>query len=455
MVPCNDPTTIPGKTEKVDQEQLQSDAEATLINYGVSFHKDIIVRAEGLYIYTPTGHRMLDWTSGQMSCLLGHGNPEIVDVISQHAARLDHLFSGMLSPPVINLAKRLTGLTPAGLDKAIFLSTGGESNEFAIRIAKFYTGKFEIVGLSASWHGVTGAAIGAQYHSGRVGYGPMIPGNFALPAPNAYRSIFRHPDGSYDWETELSYGFSLIDRQSCGSLAAVIVEPILSSGGMHPLPKGYLKALKQHCEARGMLLIIDEAQTAIGRAGDMFAFQNDGDGVVPDILTLSKTLGNGIPLSAVVVSDEVAEKTKRDGFMYYTTHLNDPLPAAVGDKVLEIVVRDGLVERSRELGKILQEGLKNLEKRYGCIGDVRGRGLMAGVEIVTDRVTKTPGFELGNKIGARMAELGVWAQLGTHQSFAGVFRIAPPITITEEELREGLDIMEEAFRTTEGSMPLY
>ncbi|EPS36718.1 hypothetical protein H072_9708 [Dactylellina haptotyla CBS 200.50] len=460
MVPCTDPLTSSSQTadkQQVSQEQLHADAEATLINYGVEFNKNIIVRAEGLYIYNPSGHRMLDWTSGQMSCLLGHGNTEIVDVISEHAARLDHLFSGMLSPPVINLGKRLTGLTPSGLDKAIFLSTGGESNEFAIRIAKFFTGKFEIVGLSASWHGVTGAAIGAQYHSGRAGYGPVMPGNFALPAPNAYRSIFRHPDGTYDWETELNYGFSLIDRQSCGSLAAVILEPILSSGGMHTLPPGYLKALKQHCEERGMLMIIDEAQTAIGRAGDMFAFQHyaEDEGVVPDILTLSKTLGNGIPLSAVVVSDEVAEKTKKDGFMYYTTHLNDPLPAAVGDKVLEIVVRDGLVNQSRELGKVLQEGLKKLQSRYGCIGDVRGRGLMAGVEIVTDRVTKTPGFELGNKIGERMAELGVWAQLGTHQSFAGVFRIAPPITITEEELREGLEIMEQAFESTEGSMPLY
>lgn len=226
-----------------------------------------------------------------MSTLIGHGNPEIVETIHNHAKNLDHLFSGMLSPPVISLAKRLTGLTPPGLDKAFFLSTGGESNEAAIRLAKFYTGKFEIVGLAASWHGVTGTAIGAQYHAGRAGYGPNMPGNFALPTPNAYRSIFRHPDGSYDWRTELDYGFELIDRQSCGSLAALILEPILSSGGMLVLPPGYLKAVKEHCERRGMLLIIDEAQTGIGRAGDMFAFQHfaEDEGVVPDVLTLSKT----------------------------------------------------------------------------------------------------------------------------------------------------------------------
>lgn len=234
---------------------------------------------------------MLDWTSGQMSTLIGHGNPEIVATIQEHAQHLDHLFSGMLSPPVINLAKRLTSVTPPGLDKALFLSTGGESNECAIRLAKFYTGKFEIVGLASSWHGVTSGAIAAQYHSGRAGYGPNMPGNLCLPTPNSYRSIFRHPDGSHDWKTELDYGWELVDKQSCGSLAAVILEPILSSGGMLVLPPGYLKAMKQHCDKRGMLLIIDEAQTGIGRAGDMFAFQHfaEDEGVVPDILTLSKT----------------------------------------------------------------------------------------------------------------------------------------------------------------------
>ncbi|KAF2195043.1 PLP-dependent transferase [Zopfia rhizophila CBS 207.26] len=442
----------------IDESQLKTDIESSLLHYGTKFHADIITHAKGIYIYTASGHRMLDWTSGQMSCLIGHGNPEIVKVISEHANSLDHLFSGMISPPVISLAKRLTSLTPKGLDKAFFLSTGGESNEAALRLAKFYTGKFEVVGLSASWHGMGGAANGAQYHSGRAGYGPVVTwlaGNFALPAPNAYRSIFRHPDGSYDWQTELEYGFSLIDRQSCGSLAAVIVEPILSSGGMHPLPPGYLKVLKEHCEKRGMLLIVDEAQTAIGRAGDMFAFQHDGDGFIPDILTLSKTLGNGIPLSAVVTSDKIADWAKKNNFFFYTTHINDPLPAAVGDKVLEVVVRDGLVEHSRELGKILQAGLRRLQERYGCIGDVRGRGLMAGLEIIADRSTKVPGLELGDRIGKRMTELGLWAQLGTMQSFSGVFRIAPPITITVEELQEGLEIIEMAFASTEGTMPLY
>jgi 4-aminobutyrate aminotransferase-like enzyme len=146
----------------VDEKQLQQDAESSLLHYGTSFYPSMITSASGITITTASGHKLLDWTSGQMSCLVGHGHPEIVQVVSDHAKHLDHLFSGMLSPPVVNLAKRLTSLTPPGLDKAFFLSTGGESNEAAIRLAKFYTGKYEVVGLAASWHGMTGAALGAQ-----------------------------------------------------------------------------------------------------------------------------------------------------------------------------------------------------------------------------------------------------------------------------------------------------
>ena len=281
----------------------------------------------------------------------------------------------------------------------------------------------------------------------------QMPGSLTLPSPNAYRSIFRHPDGSYDWETELNYGWSLIDTQSVGALAAVIIEPILSSGGMHVLPPGYLRAMKSHCEKRGMLLIVDEAQTGIGRCGSMFA-STDHEGVTPDILTLSKTLGNGLPLSAVVTSAEIEERCFEQGFLFYTTHVNDPLPAAVGLKVLEIVIRDGLVERARVAGLRLREGLLELKGKYGCIGDVRGRGLMAGIEIVGSRETKEPAHELGVALTDRSMELGLSANLSTMKSFGGVFRIAPPITITDEELEVGLGIFEEALRTTPGTMAL-
>lgn len=354
----------------INQDEYQEKSSKYLLNYGTKFHKDIIVGARGLYVYTASGHKVLDWTSGQMSCLLGHGHEEIVKVIADHAASLDHLFSGMVSPPVVSLAQQLCSALPPGLDKAFFLSTGGESNEAAIKMAKVYTGKFEIVGLGASWHGVTAQALGAQYHFGRKGQGPLVPGMLMLPAPNAYRSVFRRGDGTYDWEAELEYGWRLVDMQSCGSLAACIVECIQSSAGMHVLPPGYLQALQRHCKARGMLLIVDEAQTGVGRCGDFMAIEHEG--VVPDILTLSKTLGNGLPLSAVITSEEVERVCVGRDYCFYTTHVNDPLPAAVGDKVLEIVTRDGLVAAARERGAVLHDRLRKLQSRYACIGDVRG-----------------------------------------------------------------------------------
>ncbi|KAL6890700.1 pyridoxal phosphate-dependent transferase [Trichoderma evansii] len=437
----------------INEKELQEKSKAHLAIYGTKFHDDVIIGSRGMYIYTASGHRILDWTSGQMSCLLGHGHPEIVKTVVDHAMYLDHLFSGMVSPPVISLGERLCKALPKGLDKTFFLSTGGESNEAAIKMAKMYTGKWEIVGLGASWHGMTAQALGAQYHYGRKGQGPTLPGQLMLPSPNAYRSEFRKPDGSYDWEAELNYGWRMVDLQSTGNLAACIVECIQSSGGMIVLPPGYLKAMKKHCEARGLLLIVDEAQTGVGRCGDFMAINHED--VVPDILTLSKTLGNGLPLSAVVTSEEIDRVCNEKGFMFYTTHVNDPLPAAVGDKVLEIVFRDNLVQHAREVGKVLQNGLLRLKSRYGCIGDVRGRGLMAGVEIVASRETKEPGLELAKKVGDTAYGLGVWANLSSHPSFGGTFRIAPPITVTVEQIEEGLAMLERAFAETEGTMPLY
>jgi 2,2-dialkylglycine decarboxylase (pyruvate) len=229
-------------------------------------------------------------------------------------------------------------------------------------------------------------------------------------------------------------------------LAAFIAEPILSTGGVLELPLGYLAALKRKCEERGMLLILDEAQTGMGRTGHLFAFERDG--VVPDILTLSKTLGAGLPLSAVICSAAVEERCHERGFLFYTTHVSDPLPAAVGLKVLEVVRRDGLAERARVAGARLERGLRALQERFECLGDVRGRGLLLGVEIVSDRVARTPAPELGDAITVACMELGLSMNIVQLPGMGGVFRIAPPLTITDAEIDLGLDLLTRALETT-------
>ena len=418
-------------------------ARQHLIRYGGTFAPMIIERAQGSFVYDADGRAILDFTSGQMSAVLGHSHPEIVSVINEYAGKLDHLFSGMLSRPVVELATRLADITPDGLDRALLLSTGAESNEAAIRMAKLVTGKYEIVGFAQSWHGMTGAAASATYSAGRKGVGPAAVGSFAIPAPFTYRPRFGS-NGVYDYLAELDYAFDLIDRQSSGNLAAFIAEPILSSGGIIELPEGYMAALKRKCEERGMLLILDEAQTGVGRTGTMFACQRDG--VTPDILTLSKTLGAGLPLAAVVTSAQIEERAHELGYLFYTTHVSDPLPAAVGLRVLDVVQREGLVARANVMGERLKRGLLDLMERFGCIGDIRGRGLLLGMEIVKDRHTKEPADELGAKITRECMNLGLSMNIVQLPGMGGVFRIAPPLTVLESEIDLGLELLGHAIQ---------
>lgn len=242
----------------------------------------------------------------------------------------------------------------------------------------------------------------------------------------------------------MDYGWAMIDRQSVGSLAAMIIEPILSTGGILDPPKGYLTRMKSACEQRGMLLIIDEAQTGLGRTGDMFAFQYE-DNFVPDILCLSKTLGSGLPLSSVSTTTEIEQRCNERGFMWLTTHYNDPLPAAVGDKVLEIVVRDKLWQRARDRGNQLLKGLHTLQKKYWCVGDIRGRGLLLGMEVISNRVTRTPGVALGQTVSEWALSHGLSCNIITYPGMGGVIRLAPPVTVTAEEIDEGVGILDRAF----------
>jgi 2,2-dialkylglycine decarboxylase (pyruvate) len=226
-----------------------------------------------------------------------------------------------------------------------------------------------------------------------------MPGNLTLPTPNAYRSPFRHFDGTYDWRSELEYGFAMIDAQSSGSLAACLVEPILSSGGI----------------------------------------------IEPHLLTLSKTLGAGLPVAAVVTSEESERVCYEGEFLFFTTHVSDPLAAAVALTVLTVVGRDGLVEQAARLGKQLTERLLDMQDRYGQVGDVRGRGLLQGLELVSDKTSKTLADRLGAGVTAACLERGLHMNIVQLPGMGGIFRIAPPLTISDSELEAGLDILDDAL----------
>ena len=351
--------------------ELRRAAERHLIRYAGDFAPYFVTRARGTYVYDHTGRAIPDFCSGQMCSTLGHNHPAVIAAIERACRQTIHLFSGVLAPVVVELARTLAALLPADLQKVALLSTGGESNEVALRLAKSFTGRFEVVALTGSWHGQTAGAAAVTYNGGRKGFGPPLPGTMAIPAPNCYRCPIRHCRDACDM-TCLEVGFELVDSQSSGAPAAVIAEPIQSSGGVIVPPDGYFRRLRELCRERGMLLILDEAQTA-ARVGRNFAFEELD--VVPDILTLSKTLGAGVPLAATVTSPEIEETCAATGYIYYSSHISDPMPAEVGLAVLKTLAEERLVEAAAGKGAYLMEGLGTLQQRHEAIGDVRGRGV--------------------------------------------------------------------------------
>jgi 2,2-dialkylglycine decarboxylase (pyruvate) len=421
-------------------DRLRAAARDHLLFYGREFSDVIVAHASGAYMYDTGGRAILDFSSGQMCATVGHNHPVIKAALQKSADEVIHLDSTKLAPSVIALAVELCRMLPPQLQQVMFLNTGSESNEAAIRLAKLHTGRFEIVALNGSWHGMTAGSQSSTYASARRGYGPAVPGTFVLPPPNAFRCPIRHCRDKCD-ATCLDVGFELFDGWSVGEGAAVIVEPIQSANGMIVPPEGYLKRLKQHCAARGMLLVFDEAQTGLGRVGTNFAFESEE--VVPDFLTLSKTLGAGVPLSAVVTSPEIGTDARAKEYSFYTSHVSDPMPAEVGLAVVRLILTEQLAERAKQLGNHLQARLDELKQRHEVVGDVRGRGLLIGVELVEDRQSRRPAHELMQRVTVRCLELGLNVNRagGPH----AVWRIAPPLTIEKHELDSGVAILDEAL----------
>jgi 2,2-dialkylglycine decarboxylase (pyruvate) len=427
-------------------EWLKS-AEEVLIRYCKEFSHVLIDRAEGSYIYTKEGQKILDFTSGQMCSIIGHNHPVVQKALSDSGSKSWHLLSTMLSEPVIEMCKALADLLPENLSKSILVNTGSESNEVALRMAKLHTGGFEVIGFIGSWHGMTAGTQAPTYSNTRSGYGPVVPGNLAIPAPYAYRCPIRHCRGTCDHSC-LEVGMELVDKQSVGAPAAILAEPVLSAAGIIDLPEGYLGKLKKMSADRGYLMILDEAQTGIGRLGDWFGFERDG--VPPDFLTLSKTLGGGLPLAATITSKEIEQDCFEKGFLYITSHVSDPLPAIAGLAVLDILKSQKIVEQVHKKGKHLKDGLVELQKTHECIGDVRGRGLLLGIEIVHDREHRKPAPDLGYAISNRCLQLGLSMNIVRLPGMSGVFRIAPPLTVTIQELDQGISILDQAIKDVVG-----
>lgn len=425
-------------------QTLRAAAREYLIRYGGDTFPNLFKSAKGTVVRDDTGREILDFTSGQMCATIGHNHPAIVDAVRRAGETAFHFFSGMIPEAVAQLAATLArDWMPAGMTKSIFVNTGSESNEIALRMAKMHKSGFEILAVGGSWHGVTSGAGSVSYASDRKGYGVPPAGVFVMPEPNAYRPYIAGLDAEQSALACLEIGLKMFYMASAGRPAAIIVEPVISAGGVLVPPKSYMQALRRAADARGMLLIFDEAQTAFGRLGCRTGSEHFG--VTPDIISVSKTLGGGLPLAATITTPAIEQDVHEKGFTFYTSHVSDPLPATVGLAVLETLQREQLLERARRQGDYLRRGLLELQQRHEAIGDVRGLGLLLGVELVQDRDTREPYHALGALTTQRCFELGLSMNIRRRPERGSVWRIAPPLTVSNEEIDRAVAILDQAL----------
>jgi 4-aminobutyrate aminotransferase-like enzyme len=357
------------------------------------------------------------------------------------------------TPEEIKLAKRLADLTPGDLDKTYFANTGSESNEAALRMAKFYTGRDEIVGLVGGYHGLTqgSLAVTAAGSDLKRGYGSTVPGAAFLPTPNPYRCRFCRQNGSCNL-TCLEYGVEFLDKTTAGSPAAIILEPILSSGGIFVPSVEYMREVRRICDERGALMILDEAQTGIGRSGKWFAIEHWD--VVPDMITMAKGITSGyFPVGACAVRENIHEAFKGGPEATYPhgfTYGGHPVGAAVGLANIDIMEREGLVENSATMGEYLLDRLTPL-KEHPTVGDVRGLGLISAVELVKDKATKEPLTEVPGAVKMirdQLADRGMLTRVGRE-----IF-ITPPLPVTKDDIDEMVDMVEGSITHAEKELGL-
>lgn len=406
-----------------------------------TFTGPVLVWGRGSIVRDVSGKEFLDFNSGQMCAALGHNHPRIVEAIQESCEALIHSHMSLFNDKEILLSSRLAEITPPGLKKSMFLGSGSESNEAAMAIARRYTGGYEIASPMVSFHGQSYAARAVTFAGWRKGYGPYAPGSYAILAPYRYRCSLCQEKPACDY-TCLNTGFDLLDAQCDRQLAAVITEPLFSAGGVIDLPAGWLRELKRKCEERGALLIIDEAQTGLAKLGSMWGFEQED--VIPDIFTISKHFGGGIAISAVITREEIEAKVAGTGLVMGHSHCNDPLPCNAGIASIDVILEQNLVDVAKKIGVYLKTHLLALAARYEIIGDVRGRGLIQGIEFVRDRGTKEPAALEGQRIARACLEKGLIFSMRRDGS---VFRFVPPFTTTEDQMDRAAEILDEAIRT--------
>ena len=400
---------------------------------------------DGHRLYDTDGKSYLDFANGIAVTALGHRHPRVTAAIHAQVDRLIGPVSALgFTEPITGLATALAETFPDPLDSVMFLNSGSEVIDGALKLARRVTGRPGIVAFRGAFHGRTFGAtsVTTSNLNYRTGYEPLLPGVHVVPYPIAYPAFGGDTDAAGAASlAELDTLFRSVIAPS--TVAAIIVEPVLGEGGYYPASASFLRALRERCTEHGILLIADEVQSGYGRTGRMWAFEHAG--IVPDVVCVAKAIANGLPLSAIVSSRETQERWGRGA--HGSTFGGNPVACAAGIAVLETIRDEGLVENAIARGAELTAGLAKIAAEDDRIGDIRGPGLMVGVQFTTDQATGAPDAVLPDELMAACADAGLLVL--TCGAVHETVRWIPPLDVTAAEIAEAVEL----FGETLASMP--
>jgi 4-aminobutyrate aminotransferase len=397
----------------------------------------VMAKGRGVEVWDVDGNRFLDFAAGIAVCSTGHAHPQVVQAIKSAADDFLHISSDYWHERMTRLAERINELSPMGQVQVLACQSGTESVEGALKLARFVTGRPRFIGFLGGFHGrsMGSLAFTASKYTQQAGFFPTMPGVTHVPYPNLYRPLFAGTDqgrATLEYIENVLFQCNLPPKE----VAAVLVEPLQGEGGYLVPPDGFLAGLRALCDAHGILLIFDEVQSGIGRTGRMFASEHWG--VKPDIMTLAKGLGSGLPIGLVVAKKTLMEQWKRGA--HGNTFGGNPICCAAALATLDLVQRE-YAANAAEVGGYFLARLRELQQRFECIGDVRGKGLMIGAELVADRASRKPAPALCQRVLTRAFHNGLLLlSCGT-----STLRFIPPLMVSRAQVDEALALLETAL----------